>query len=173
MGKGYPRGLARGVAQSSQLRRRLFIPLVNKAVTITDPGGANAGWTVELGDFPEGNILFDGAVMNISLTKNDADLTDTFTGNVALGTAPTADATLNGSEVNLIPSTAITTAVAGVSAVKRYASTTTETGAIHDNTDGSLEVNLNGYIADAAISADAALLVNGWVCILYSVINDD
>lgn len=168
MTKGLNRSLNR--AKGSSMLKRIVCPIVAKTATITDPGSANAPFTLVVGELPEGNILVHGAIAYLQLTRGDTDITTTFTGNVALGSAPTADATLNGSEVDLIASTAITAATSGVSATKRYSNATP---VMLDNTDGSLEINLNGFIADAAISADSSVIVDGSVELLVSVLGDD
>lgn len=173
MAKGLPRSRSRGNPQHGPGIHKKRYYARGLTLSITDPGSANAPFTGILGELPEGNVLLLGAVANLQLTRGDTDISATFTGNVALGTAPTADATLNGSEVNIIPSTAITTAVAGVSPTKRYASTGTESGVVLDNTDGSLEVNINGFIADAAISADSSIIVDGWIELSIVMMGDD
>lgn len=51
---------------------------------------------------------------------------------------------------------------------------TNATQAILDNTDGSLELNLNLLIDDANISADSqSLTASGELHIVYSVLGDD
>ena len=88
-----------------------------------------------------------------------------------IGSAPTADATLSGSEVDIIASTALGAATAGVSPRARG---TNATQVILDNTDGSLELNLNLLIDDANISADSqSLTASGELHIVYSVLGDD
>lgn len=169
------KGLQRSLRRSG-LRGNAATPVIHRVrrlglpVSITDPGDANAGFTAVIGDLPEGNIGFLMGVGYFILTKNDADLTDTFTGNISVGTAPTADATLNGAEVDVLPSTAIQAAVAGVSSGNRL---TNVTPLVLNNTDGSLELNLNGFIANAAISADAALLVDVDLHLVLAMLGDN
>lgn len=167
--KGLPRSTRRGPPLLQKLLKPRYV-IRAQQVTVTDPGSANAPFTAVLGDFPEGNLLFLGGIMNAQLTAVSGGITATFTGNIALGSAPTADATLNGSEVDIIASTAITTAVSSVSAYKRYANAT---AVMLDNTDGSLELNLNGFIADAAISANGVLSVDAMIELALVPLLDD
>jgi hypothetical protein len=169
--KGFQRSLRRaGVRQSNvapslhRYRQRAL------SVAVTDPGSANAPFTAVVGDFPEGNIVFLAGIGYFTLTRVSTGLAATFAGNISLGSAPTADATLNGAEVDLLPSTALQAAVAGVSTGNRLASST---AAVLDNTDGSLEINLNGFIADASISATDAFLLDANFALLYAVVMDD
>lgn len=171
MSKGLQRSLRRGrAALTGPLNLRIPI---NTTIAIADPGGAVAFASGVIGDFPSGNILFHGAVLYLTATKGDADIIDAFTGNFSLGTTATADATLGTTDANLIPSTAFQTGSGGVSSGNRGVSTTTETGAILDNTDGSLEMNLNFTIADASISADSSVAFVGALFISYTVLGDD
>lgn len=168
--KGLPRSNGRGKPQLAAVRRQRVV-IKDVALTVNGASGVGFGTSV-IGDFPEGNILFLGAISYIQLTKNvAAGVQDTFDGDYSIGSAPTADATLNGSEVDLIPSTALNAATAGVSPVVRGANATQ---VMLDNTDGSLEFNLNVLIDDANISADAQTFkVNGYFDLVYSVLGDD
>jgi hypothetical protein len=158
------KGLKRSAKKAQ--RRTQMVPIRALQIAITDPGSANAPFTAVVGGLPRGYIQFEGATASLQLTKVSGGLTDTFTGNIAAGTTPTADATLDGTDVNILPSTAITAASAGVSAAKRYSNVTP---LLLDNSDGSLEINLNGFIADAAISADGVLQVDGFIEVAYTV----
>lgn len=169
--KGYPRGMSRAAPQAQGLKK-LRINLEDKAITVVN--GAPGYGTVAIGDFPEGNVVYFGAVAMLQFTKTDADIIATFEGDASLGTEPTADGTLSGAEVDLIASASMgIAAVDGVSPNTRYASAVALSGTVFDNTDGALEINLNVLIDDASISADGSLTVDGWVEILYAVLGDD
>lgn len=163
--KGLPRSLAHaniGVSRN--------IPVRNLAIRTTGATGVGYG-TAVIRDLPEGNILLLGAIAYLQFTKLDAGTTATFDGDYAIGSAPTADATLSGAEVDIIPSTALGAATAGVSPMVRGANATQ---VMLDNTDGSLELNLNLLIDDAAVSADDQdFTVNGVVSLAYIVMGDD
>jgi hypothetical protein len=170
MAKGLPRSMARAAPG------RVTTPIVKQTIDIIDriisvADGAPGFGSVVLGDFPEGNILFFGAVSYLTFTTADADVIATFDGDYALGTVPTADGDFGESgEANLIPSTALGAATAKVSPLVRG---TNVTPVMLDNTDGSLEVNLNLLIDDAAISGAADFTVDGVVMLSYVVLGDD
>lgn len=172
MTKGLERSRRRG-PPASQNVARVDLPVRGKVISTTDTGAPGAWGTVVLGDVPEGNLVLLGALMNLRLTKNDGNIIDAFNGNVALGTAPTADVTLGGAEVDLLPSTALVTGVAGVSNGNRVPGAATLAGTVFDNTDGSLELNLNLFIPDASSSANSSLTLEGVVHLIFAVLGDD
>ena len=167
--KGLPRSMQRANAQAQAVRRQR-VPVKALAMTTTGLSGVGYG-TVVIGDLPAGNILFLGAASYLQFTKGSAGTAATFDGDYSVGTTATADATLSTTDANLIGSAALGAATAGVSPVARG---TGATAAMLDNTDGSLELNLNLIIDDANVSADAqAFTVTGYVDLIYSVLGDD
>lgn len=168
--KGLARSIGRGNAVQAPIVKQT-VPL--RGVTISVADGAPGFGTVVIGDLPEGNILFLGAVSYLRFTTADADVTATFDGDYAIGTAPTADNSLSGSEADIIPSTALGAATSKVSPVVRGVSTDALGGGILDNTDGSLELNLNLLIDDSAISGAADFTVEGFMDLAYIVLGDD
>lgn len=168
MSKGLARSLARGAPSKSPIIKQM-VPV--NAVAISVAGTSGVGWgTAVIGDLPEGNILFLGAIAYLQFTSADTDVTTTYDGDYSIGTAPTADATLSGSEVDIIPSTALGAATARLSPVVRGANATQ---VMLDNTDGALEINLNLLIDDAAISGTADMTASGFVQLAYIVLGDD
>lgn len=145
------------------------IPVRAKTLNVVD--GAPGFGTLVLSGLPQGNILFFGAVAYLRFTTADADVIAAFDGDYGLGTAPDANGTLAGAEANLIPSTPLGAATAKVSPYVRGVSAAN--GVILDNTDGSLEVNLNLLIDDTSISGAAAFTVDGVVRIALIVMGDD
>jgi hypothetical protein len=170
--KGLIRTLARGKPQNQAVRKQR-VKLTAKAIQVD--GATGVGWgTAVIGDLPEGNILILGAAAYLQFTKAAAasGIQAAFDGDYSIGTTATADATLSGTDVNIIASSALGAATAGVSPVARGISAAP--GAPLDNTDGSLELNLNLLIDDANISADDQdLTVTGVVDIVYVVLLDD
>jgi hypothetical protein len=165
--------MSRGAAQAQEIIKQTVV-IRNQTVPVTSVTTAAGFGTVVVGDFPEGNILFLGALAYISLAGSgaDANLIDTWNGDFSVGTNPTADVSLTGNEVDIIPSTATTVAVAEVSPRTRAANATQ---AIFDNTDGSLEVNLNVLIdaADIGDSQTVNLTANGEITLVYVILGDD
>lgn len=167
MAKGLPRSLARGNGKTVVKKQKF--PVKALALSVAGTSGVGFG-TAVMGDFPEGNILFLGAVAYLTFTSADSDVVATYDGDFAIGTTPTADATLSSTDANIIGSSALGAATAGVSPTVRA---TAATAATFDNTDGSLEVNLNLIVDDANISGTADFTADGMVEILYAVMLDD
>lgn len=171
MTKGLPRSRGRGPAVRNAVMK-MDIPVRNLSLTVVN--GAPGYGSAILSGLPQGNLLFLGAVSYLQLSSAAAGVTATFTGSHSVGTVPTVDSDLaDAGEADIIPSTTITAAVGKVSSVLRGASTDALGGGIIDNTDGSLELNLNVLIDDAAISADSAFTINGSLHIAYIVLGDD
>lgn len=169
--KGSPRSL-RGAGNAGV--KTMVIPIKNLQLAITDPGAAIAFVSAVIGGLPKGNVLLLGSVCNLQLFSASAGLITNYTGNFSVGTVATADATLNGAEVNVIPSTAIAAATAKLSPLTRGQSTAP---AIIDNTSLTtsnipLPLNLNVIIPDASISANSILVANGTLWIAYTVLGD-
>ena len=172
MGKGLPRSLARSSAVSAIATKKISISL-NEELTFTGDSGNAVDQTAVISDFPEGNILLLGAVANLTFTgPGSANLADDFQGDYGIGTTPADDNTISAGDVNIIGSTAIPAASGEVSANVRA---TNATAAILDNTDGSLEINLNVLLdADEVTDAeDVVVTVTGTVDIIYGVLGDD
>lgn len=170
MSKGLPRSRSRGAPQTGGVRRQR-VAFTNKAVSVAGTTGVGFG-TAVIGDLPVGNILFLGAVSYVSLagSGSDANLVATWNGDYSIGSAANGDTSLSGAEVDIIPSTSTTVAVAEVSPTTRGANATQ---AMLDNTDGSLEINLNVLVDDADISGTVTMTATGYVDIAYIVLSDD
>lgn len=171
--KGLPRSTSRGEPTAQDVTKATIV-VRNATVAVTCVSTAVGFGTFVIGDFPQGNILLLGAVsyLTFSGSGSDANLTATWNGDYSIGSSPTADVTLSGAEVDIIPSTAVGPAVSEVAPEARG---TNATQVILDNTDGSLEVNVNVLIdaADITDGATVNLTVNGYLVVLYSVLGDD
>lgn len=172
MTKGLPRSLSRGPkAQQELIKERVSI---SGTVTVSATGAAIGFGSLTIADFPEGNILLLGATSYVTLSGSgsDANLADTWEGDYGIGSTPAADATITGADVDVIPSTALAAATAEVSPTTRSSNATS---LILDNTDGSLELNLNVLIDAADITDDESvdLTAAGSLDIAYTVLGDD
>lgn len=168
--KGLPRSLSRATPIAAPIQK-VRVPIDHTA-TIDGATGVGFG-SVAIGYLPEGNLLFLGAVSYLTVTKTSGatGITTTFDGDYSIGTTATADATISGTDANIIGSTALGAATAGVSPTVR-ASNSTST--VLDNTDGSLELNLNLLIDDASVSAnDQDVTLAGHIMLAYIVLGDD
>ena len=93
--------------------RTIYIQIRNLAVSMT--GTSGVGWgTAVLGGMPTGWILIVGANIECTQLEASGSISNTFNGDISVGSAPTADATLNGAEVDVIPSTAVAAASSSV-----------------------------------------------------------
>ena len=173
MSKGLPRSHGRGVPLQRKIMKQT-IPFADVAITID--GATGVGWgTVALEGLPEGNILFLGAVAYAAISgPTSGDLVDTWSGDYGIGTTPADDGTITAGDIDLIGSTALAAATAEVSPRTRGISVNGDTGEVHDNTDGSLEINLNVLVDDADISADGIVCTaEGIVELSYVMLLDD
>lgn len=166
------KGLQRSIRRGPVLRQDLINQQIPFSILVTATDGAPGWATAVLTNLPEGYVLYQGGVVDLTITSLDANITDTFEGDIALGMAPTTDGALTGNQANLTLSTAIPAAVAGVGEVTAMGANT-QNGTIFNNTDGSLEVNLNIAIDDAAISADADLLLEGVLYLGITMLGDE
>lgn len=172
MGKGLPRSMSRGATARQEIIKQNFN--ISGTVTVTATGAAVGFGSRVIGDLPEGNILLLGAVVYVQLSGSgsDANLDAAWDGDFSIGTAPTTDVTLSGAEVDIIGSTAFGAATAEVSPRVRGVNATQ---AMLDNTDGSMELNLN-VLVDAANIVDNStvnLTARGILQLAYIVMLDD
>lgn len=174
MGKGLSRSMSRGATQRQEIIKQVFT-VEDLAISVTGGASTAAGFgTVVIGDLPEGNILFLGAVayFQFSGSGSDAAIAADWEGDYSVGSTATADATLSGTDVDIIGSTTLAAATAEVSPRTRG---TGETQVILDNTDGSLELNLNLITDDNDVtdSTTVSMTVDGELHIAYIILGDD
>lgn len=157
MTKGLPRSLSRGKT-SAQIVTKLKIPLNGLSVTVTSVAAAIGFGSVIIGGLPEAHLKIMAVAVNIQLSGSgaDANLADTWLGDFGIGTTPASDATISGDDVNLIEATPMPAATAEVGPLFIVAN---GVDLILDNTDGSLEVNLNVLIDAADIVDDESVIL--------------
>lgn len=170
------KGLLRSLAHAPASRSEIVKAVIPFAVGLVSSGATGVGFgTTPIAGLPEGNILILGAVAYAVVSKDTvagaAGVLDAFTGNYSIGTSATVDATLDTTDANIVASSAISAATAGVSPNTRG---TGATAAVIDNTDSSKVVNLNLTLADASVSADTQhMKVSGTLYLSYIVLGDD
>lgn len=176
MSKGLPRSLKRGNPLKKDVID-LAIPLRNATMTIAAAGSGVAFGSLTVQGLPQGNLLFAGAVGYIQLETSDSDVVTGWHGDFGLGVAATADGDLGDVEEDaLIPSTTIdAVGSTKASAVVRGTSTTSEQGAIIDNTAGDKSLVLNALIdaADFTDAGSASFTVNGMLYVKFMPFGDD
>ena len=171
MSKGLPRSLKH--ANKSQASIVKLVLPINAAISSVTVSTAKGFGSVIIGDFAEGNILILGVVADLTFTgPTSADLSDTFDGDYSIGTTPISDVTISAGDEDLITGAALGAATAEVSPLQHDS---LAPGAIFDNTDGSLEINLN-LLIDAADQVDDKTVIitaTGMLYVSYIVLGDD
>lgn len=90
------------------------LTLTALSLAMVDAAGVVAFASKKLLDFPKGYIDIESVTANLAVTKSSAGVIAAFDGDFALGTVAAAgDATLTGTEADIIASTATPQAVAG------------------------------------------------------------
>jgi hypothetical protein len=146
------------------------LTLVNTPVTVANVTGASFGG-LKLYDFPEGRLNILGVTANLSFNWAGQDIAADGSGDFSLGSTITADATLATTDVDLLPSTALTDPfVAGVG----VGSGALAAAAQLDGTATPKDLNINIIIDDADVSDAASdiVLVSGTITITWINLGD-
>lgn len=149
---------------------KTIFTLTNLAVTVTDTGGANGGQGSQLlYTFPEGVTEILGASYNLTTSAAvGIGATAALVGSLGSAAAGVGDATLSGTEADMIASTTGTlTASAGVLQLHGSIVTTAFDG--HTSATTSY---LNLAVPDAGISATAVVTVNGTITVVWTSLGD-
>lgn len=172
MAKGLQRAIRRGPDEGAPAYSRR-ITVVNKTIDVTATADAEGLGTLVIGDFPQGNILWLGGVARFKIDGpgDSDDLSNTWEGDYAVGTAVSTGGSAG---AELIASTALAAADDEAGVYTRGVSTSLG-ATVYDNTDGSLEINLNVIVDAADITDDATvtLTVNGTLDYAFLVLGDD
>lgn len=140
--------------------RQTILTVTALPVVTGNTTGASFG-SRQIYDFPAGRILVLGVTANFtSITFNTAagangDIAGGGSGDYAIGTTATADATIDSTDVNLLPSSAMLDPfVSGVG--RSNAGTALAASAQFDGTSTAVDAFLNVIIDDADVSDAAA-----------------
>lgn len=161
------------VEQGDGVVHKTVLTLASTPVTVLNVTGASFGG-VKLYEFPEGRIAVLGVTANLSFSWTDASdpvIVQDGSGDFSLGTTITEDATLDGSDVDLLPSTGLLDPfVAGVGTGKGALAAAAQ----FDGTTTPVEANLNLIIDDADVEDDTEtdVLVSGTVTITWINLGD-
>ena len=174
--KGLKRSLSRGDPQAQEVVKLSIV--IDDSLDITGVAAAVDAGTFVISGLPEGNLLFLGAVAYVSVdATGDTSVIDNWAGDYAIGSAPNADVDLaDAGDADIIPSTALAAGASDkIAPLTRGASTQTEHALILDNTDGSLELNLNLLIDDNVITDTevGTFAVTGTLHLALIVLGDD
>jgi hypothetical protein len=133
-----------GIAGAIQQTTLKFTDLV---VTVANTTGASFG-SQKIYDFPQGRIHLLGGRANLTLNWAGTDIAAAGSGDFSLGTTATADATLGGTDVDLMASTALLDPfVLGIGTGKGNLVTSTA----FDGTATAIDMFLNIIIDDADV----------------------
>jgi hypothetical protein len=158
------------VEYGNNVLRQTVLTLASTPVTVGNTTGVSFGG-VKLYDFPVGRIAVIGATANLSLNWAASDIADAGSGDFALGSTITEDATLDGTDVDMLPSTAMLDPfVTGVGTAKGALAASAQ----FDGTTEAVDANLNIIVDDADV-ADASsniILVSGTVTITWANLGD-
>jgi hypothetical protein len=159
------------VESGNGLIHKTVLTLANTPITMRD---TEQGGGVKVYDFPDGMIAFHGSFYDLTMTTHSV-LADTLntgvTCNAGVGTTTQANATLATTEQNIIQVTAWT---AGTTI--DVANTATQGVGLPTTLNGTgtaLDAYLNLAVAGAGdIDADASILVNGTITMMWSNLGD-
>jgi hypothetical protein len=158
------------IEYSEGVLRQTVLTLASTPVTVANTTGASFGG-VKVYDFPAGRILLLGTTANLSFNWDGTTIASTGSGDFSMGSTITADATLDTTDVDMLPSTAMLdpfVASVGTGAGALAAS------AQFDGTATAIDANLNLIIDDADV-ADAAsdiVLVSGTITMTWINLGD-
>lgn len=147
------------------------VTLSGQVVNMVDATTAGSQGGVKLLDFPQGAIAFIGGVANLTVTKGTGGLSATAAVVGSVGTTLVANdnATLTGTEADLVPSTA-STLTAGAGVTKGFSAAITTV--VFDGTATAKSVYLNFAAPDIDSTADDTLTVSGSVTLSWIYLGD-
>lgn len=144
----------------------------DKHVALVDAAGVVARAALKVLDLPAGLVAIAGAVADLQLTKSAAGVNADWDGDFGVGSAAAAaDATLSGTEQNIIPTTATPQAVAGATTAKGISTAAVQL----DGTGTAVDVYLNLLVDDAdqdVTTTPTDLIINGTLTLVWSLIGD-
>lgn len=150
--------------------QRLRFDFVNVAVAITDSGGAAGGQgALKIFDFDPGLVSILGAESNCAIVAAAGiGATAAVVGSVGTAAAGAGDATLTGTEADIIPSTACT--LTGSAGVFDGEATTP---ALFSGVATAIDAYLNLAVPDAGITANSTITVTGYIDIWVLFLGDN
>lgn len=184
----FTNGVRSGVFEATNVANKQYVTtleFVNAKIALADDAGHSAWFASEIYDFPEGLIVYEGAVVDLTATASptagalDAThgLTAIFDSHFALGSVAKTDddaTTLTSTMVDLVASTAQGAATAGVGTAKAI-STTTEAPKTKDGTSAAFKLFLNWLVTDNTqdvTTCPSSLILNGTVTFQWRFLGD-
>jgi hypothetical protein len=167
MGNGFNLSLKKAIRDGLIVGKyRVEVP--GRTISVLGVTTAIGFGALPLDDFPAKRLNIHGIRANLGFQRLDTNVIATWSGDWSLGSTPTADLTLAGTDVDLIPSTAIGPAVSGnIPGVDVLVNTPI----LNRAWTAGEEINLN-LIVDAADIVDgstAAIKVTGYIDFLLGM----
>lgn len=146
------------------------IKVTGKVVAMTDHTTAGSEGHAEVYDFPAGNILILGAILNLTATRVGTAISATAALVASLGSTvlSNSDASLTGTEADLCPSST-SPLTAGTGPINGQSTGTT----VLDGTNSAAKANLNLVIPDADSSGNDSLTISGTIIITWLNLGDN
>lgn len=154
----------RGILKQTEL------VLASHVLTVVDSGANGGHASRTLFTCPIGNILVLGAYAELTITEAEAGIGDTAAVVAAIGTTATAtdNATLTGTEADIVASTAMT--LVSSTDTEDLVSTGTECPATFDGTSTAIAPKLNFAIPATDISANGDLTIDGTILLTWMLL---
>lgn len=169
-GNGAAAGTGNVATEQSGPVHTTVLTITALSITMTDATTAGCHGSQKIYDFPAGNIVILGATTDLAITAGAGGITDTaaVVGSVGSATVGTDNATLSGTEANIVPSTAASL-TGGVGACDGQS-----TGVVVlDGTDTAADAYLNLAVPDAGSSANDTISVSGTVTLVWVNLGDN
>ena len=145
------------------------LPLANVNLAITDTGANGAHGTLHLATFPEGGIFVAGVVASAMVARVGSAIGATAGVKLGLGesTVGVDNSALASNEQNILPvNTATLSSGSGTWATQQT------NLLILSGASAAKQIHLNVAIDDADVSASDALIINGFVDIMWAFAGD-
>jgi len=145
---------------------------VNHVITITDADTAGAHGSTKFADFDAGLVRILGGLTDLSLTAAAGiGATGAIVCGVGTATVGTDNATLAGTEQNIIPSTSVS--LTGSAGTLRAETTATEGAVTLDGTGTAADLFLNMAVSASDASANSTVTVNGTIRLTWVQLGDN
>jgi hypothetical protein len=163
-----PAGAAAGTgvtaAEAAGAIHQTVLTVSALSVTMTDATTAGSHGSQKIYDFPAGLIQVLGCTTDLAIARVGTAIgaTAAVVGSVGTATVGTDNATLTGTEADILPSTAATL-TAGAGALDGQSTATEMAAGVWDGTATAKDAYLNLAVPDADSTGDDALTVNGTI----------
>lgn len=161
-----------GVVEAEPETNEFVFTLTNAIVPLTDEAGVVAYGGLKFADLPAGAWHVHAAFVNLAITKSSAGVNADWDGDFAIGTVTASNnATLSGTEANVVPSTATPQAAAGATTAKGLSTA----GLMLDGTGTPVDLFLNMLVDDADHDVGGTacnLIANGTIKLVATYLGD-